>query len=67
MEIIREGDISRLEPVYRFECPICGCIYEAVKSECRPVIVGYNYNEDEEYYYKCPTCEYEVAGKTKRI
>ena len=65
MDIIKEGDISRLDPVYRFECPKCGCIYEAVKSECRPVRM--DYNGDVGYYYKCPTCEYDVAGKTKRI
>lgn len=53
MEIIKEGDISRLKHTRRFECDDCGCIFKADNTEY--VCCGSQYNIS---YYKCdcPTC-----------
>ena len=52
MKIIKEGDIKLLKRVKRFECPDCGCIFEADKGEYQ---CGSQYNQ-EYYSCKCPTC-----------
>lgn len=53
MNIIVEGDCSRLKKTKRFECEECGCIFEADKDE-------YKYcgsqREGDEWYCICPTC-----------
>ena len=35
MKIIKEGDLKRLDTTRRFECPKCGCIFEANATEYR--------------------------------
>ena len=64
MTIIKNGDLTRPDPEYRFECPKCGCIYDAVKSECTPKRMACEAGITK-YFYKCPTCSYEVAGREK--
>ena len=33
VKIIKPGDLSRLETVRRFECDLCGCVWEAGPAE----------------------------------
>jgi len=52
MKIIREGDLSRITTVRRFECPDCGCVWEVGACEYRrEVISGRRLCE-----CCCPTC-----------
>ena len=39
MKIIREGDLSRITTVRRFECPDCGCIWDVSAGEYRREII----------------------------
>ena len=53
MRIIWEGDLSRLTTVRRFECPDCGCIWDASAGEyCREIICGKHL-----CICACPTCK----------
>ena len=60
MEIIKNGDLSKLEQYEQFECPHCGCIFLATHSE---YVVGFFRNELS-YCIHCPTCKRSVI-KTK--
>jgi len=52
MRIIKEGDLSRLSTVKRFECPDCGCVFEASGCEyLRSMLGGKTVCE-----CNCPTC-----------
>ena len=55
MEIIKKGEIERVEETKMFECKRCGCVFKADRSE---YISDQHYDE---FYYTCtcPTC-----GKT---
>ena len=55
MEIIKKGEIERVEETKMFECKRCGCVFKADRSE---YISGQHYDD---FYYTCtcPTC-----GKT---
>ena len=46
MEIIKQGDISKLKQTKKFECPRCGCIFLADNDEYK--YSGSQYNES--YY-----------------
>ena len=67
MFIIKDGDKEIAEKkkkqTRRFECKICGCVFEADKGEYRgEECCGFCY----EYYAKCPCCRnkvYEAKGK----
>lgn len=53
MEIIKEGDLTRLDPKIVFECKRCGCIFKASKGEYTS---GRSF--DQSYAYSnCPTCK----------
>lgn len=52
MTIIKEGDPYRCKALMRFECDICGCIFDANKDEYK---TDTQYN-DIFYYCKCPCC-----------
>ena len=72
MKIIREGDKSGTDPVYRFNCYKCGCIWECHQSECqqyKPTKEDYlRYGKvvyvDKLYQYKCPCCEHLTTGES---
>lgn len=53
MEIIKQGNISKLKQTKKFECRWCGCIFLADDDEYK--YSGSQYNE---LYYQCacPTC-----------
>lgn len=52
MKIIKEGDLSRIHTVRVFQCPDCGCIFEACGGEySRTTIEGRRVCE-----HYCPTC-----------
>lgn len=55
MEIIKQGEIERVEETKMFECKRCGCVFKSDRSE---YLTGNHYNA---LYYTCtcPTC-----GKT---
>lgn len=61
MNILRKGDINKINRIKRFNCKNCGCLFEANKDEYR---VGSQYNE-EYYYCKCPFCHEFVYGEIK--
>jgi len=65
MKIIRGGDYSRIEPLYRFTCWRCGAVWECFKSECIESYVGESLFEGAvyDYKYKCPCCETLIAGQ----
>ena len=71
MNIIREGDYSGTDPVYRFNCYKCGCIWECHQSECteyKPtkedyLLYGRIVYVDKLYQYKCPCCEHLTTGE----
>lgn len=61
MNIIREGDYSGTDPVYRFNCYKCGCIWECHQSEC--IKNNFDKNFLPLYQYKCPCCEHLATGE----
>ena len=71
MNIIRDGDKDRLDPIYRFVCYRCGCIWECHQSECLSAKIrkedylfyGGSY-VDKIYKYKCPCCESVATGES---
>lgn len=70
MKIIRGGDYSKVEPLYRFTCWRCDAEWECFKSECTESYVGESLFDGSiyEYKYKCPCCEALIAGhKVKRV
>ena len=46
MKIIKEG---RLPETIRFECEVCGCIFECTPDECNQCGVT--------FFHECPCCE----------
>lgn len=66
MKIIKQGDLNRLKEIKRFECKVCGCVFEAENTEYRR---DYSQRENCGWYAsKCPTChswvttDYEEAN-----
>lgn len=57
MEIIKQGDISKLKQTKKFECRRCGCIFLADDDEYK--YSGSQYNESY-YQCACPTCNTPV-------
>ena len=71
MNIIREGDKGRTDPIYRFHCWGCDCIWECHQSECQKkenttiedyLLYGGAF-VDELCEYKCPCCESVTTGE----
>lgn len=57
MKILKEGNLSRLSTVRVFECPDCGCLWEASGCEyARTVVTGRRMIE-----CNCPTCKRLVS------
>lgn len=65
MKILKEGDKSRLDPVFRFECEKCGCVFEANRSECTS---KYHMLDGSGIIQlcECPVCKCNVEGSLKR-
>lgn len=57
MEILKQGDISKLKHTKKFECCWCGCIFLADDDEYK--YSGSQYNESY-YQCACPTCNNPV-------
>ena len=57
MEILKQGDISKLKQTKKFECRWCGCIFLADDDEYK--YSGSQYNESY-YQCACPTCNTPV-------
>lgn len=59
MKIIKQGDLKCLEKIRRFECPDCGCIWEANAAEYRK-----EWDRNETLVVcECPTCRKSVYGE----
>lgn len=54
MKIIKPGDLSRIKKIKRFECPKCGCVFEADKEEYQHHA---SWRNIDVYACKCPTCD----------
>lgn len=63
MKVLKRGDLKRKEyntnPIYRFECNTCGCVFECVANECR----HYFSMNAPSTMHKCPTCGVSVWYK----
>ena len=57
MEIIKQGDISKLKQTKKFECRWCGCVFLADNDEYK-----YSDSQYNKSYYQCvcPTCNNPV-------
>lgn len=64
MKIIKDGDKELAErkkkQTKRFECKMCGCIFEADKDEYADTGVQYDFY----FYAECPCCK-ETAREYK--
>lgn len=58
MEIIKPGNLDRINRAIIFECPYCDCIFKVVKDE---YLIKSQYNE-EYFEVICPFC-----GSTLKI
>ena len=52
MKILKEGNLSNLTSV-AFECPRCGCVFDATIGECD---LEFDAHHNVRYYCHCPTC-----------
>ena len=53
MNIIKAGDLKRLQKIRRFECEHCGCIWDSDSSEYHTET---DYRNGHYYVMRCPTC-----------
>ena len=66
MKIIKYGDLElaknnhRINKYFQFECESCGCVFEAVDSECE-VFKHAMFRRKVAYSAECPTCGDSVA------
>ena len=52
MKILEHGDPRKINPVIRFKCNNCGCMFEANREEySKKVLLGVNL-----YFCDCPEC-----------
>lgn len=59
MKILKDGDLNRVRGIRRFECPRCGCIFEADNKE-----YTHEYSQREAcgwYSIQCPTCKWWIT------
>lgn len=56
MKIIKEGDLSRITTAKQFDCPECGCVWEASAGEYRRETL----DGKALCICLCPTCRKEV-------
>ena len=63
MEIIKNGDLSKLKETRTFECSRCGCVFKANKDE-----YSHGIEYCEHYYHcKCPTCGKDSYEQDSRM
>lgn len=65
MKIIQDGDPSRSKTIRRFDCHVCGCIWEANAAEYRKILAILSMGKPIQYdlICKCPCCSFEVVRK----
>ena len=56
MKIIKSGNLDRLRIVKRFECPDCGCIFEADQYEFRSADAMEVLHDAIDASCECPCC-----------
>lgn len=62
MKILRKGTIDK-NKIKLFECPECGCLFEATKNEYKT-----NFYKNKKYAYcDCPCCDYTIIGEKRNI
>ena len=57
MEIIKQGDLSRLTHTKRFQCVYCGCEFLADDNE---YVIGDMWRNLQTYTVNCPCCDSRV-------
>lgn len=60
MEIIRKGDLRKIEKPVEFTCDRCGCIFIAKEGEYGFAPSIAQQRGEATYTCKCPTCKHEV-------
>lgn len=60
MLVIKAGDLNRFKKIKRFECNICGCIFEADNTEYKPTPALASQRGEGDYRCVCPFCKNEV-------
>ena len=67
MKIIQEGHIELFDPLYRFHCGKCNCIWDCFRSECEEVETPNDFGilpaVDYVYKYNCPYCDTLITGQ----
>ena len=64
IHLIRKGNV----PVIKFECPICGCVFEADYDDYKRTVYISQFDGDCEHVHKvsyeadCPCCDYKVKN-----
>ncbi|MGN0598910.1 MAG: hypothetical protein ACI4JK_03350 [Oscillospiraceae bacterium] len=64
MRIIKKG--VKPEQVARFECDVCGTIFEENTDQCGYAVRGI-YNELKLYKCRCPICDNDVLEKSDKV
>lgn len=57
MEIIKQGDLSRITHKKQFECMACGCVFLADENEY--IIADFSYDR-KLYKCDCPCCNNKI-------
>jgi len=60
MKIIQKGNLKRKDKRYRFDCRVCGCVFECEDDEVREMFGSYN---ETVFAHDCPTCSEIVYGE----
>lgn len=57
MNILKAGNLNRIDNVKHFECDTCGCIFEADRTE---YLRETDFRNGHYFICKCPTCDRDV-------
>ena len=53
MKVIKQGDLSKVDTTRRFECHVCGCVWEATPRDYLHI---YDVHNEHLIGCDCPTC-----------
>ena len=62
IKIIEPGDLDRLKKIIRFECPDCGCIFEADQQDYKIAEPMAALHDGLEATCECPYCHHIVEA-----
>ena len=66
MTIIKQGNLDWSKKPVRFECPDCGCIFDAIKGEYRSADAMEALHDGIDYVCGCPWCGHTVYRDRQR-